>query len=86
MDNPRVIQGDHSLLTEENKVRWFRSLTPEERLDILEQQMAWKRENHPELCKAKPPEWTDDWVIISLTDGIRYGPADPRSKSGNASG
>jgi hypothetical protein len=85
MDNPQVIQGDHSLLTEEDKVRWFRSLTVEERLEILEQQMAWMRENHPELCKAKPPEWTDNWVIISLTDGIRYGPGHAKSDAGSDS-
>jgi hypothetical protein len=47
--------------------------------------MAWMRENHPELCKAKPPEWTDNWVIISLTDGIRYGPGHAKSDAGSDS-
>ena len=54
MDDPRVIQGDHSLLTEENKVRWFRSLTPEERLRVLQ--------NHLDLLRSLGPKRrrTDD--------------------------
>ena len=54
MDNPRVIQGDHSLLTEENKVRWFRQLAPEERLRVLQ--------NHLDLLRSLGPNRrrTDD--------------------------
>ncbi len=48
MDNPHVIQGDHSLLTEEDKVRWFRSLTPEERLRVLQ--------NHLDLLASLGPD------------------------------
>jgi len=48
MDNPSVTQGDHSLLTEENKVRWFRSLTPEERLRVLQ--------NHLDLLRSLGPD------------------------------
>ncbi len=48
MRHPEVLQGDHSLLTEANKVRWFRRLTPEERLRILQ--------NHLDLLRSLGPD------------------------------
>ena len=36
MDNPRVVRGDHNILTPEAKAAYFRRLSVEERHDIFE--------------------------------------------------
>lgn len=51
MDEPRVIQGDHSLLTPENKERWFHRLTPEERFAWWEEQLQLFKAANPHFRK-----------------------------------
>ena len=56
MDNPRVIRGDHSLLTMENKVDWFRRLTVEERFHVWQSMLEFVLAARPGLEK---PDATD---------------------------
>ena len=51
MDGPRVIRGDHSLLTPENNERWFHRLTPSERFEWLEEQQRLFRAANPNFRK-----------------------------------
>jgi hypothetical protein len=53
MDNPRVIQGDHGLLTPERKAEYFRRLTPEERHRIFEGHLEVILALRPDLARNR---------------------------------
>ena len=66
MAEPRVIQGDHSLLTPENKERWFQRLSVEERYALFEEQLQIAADINPQLLKRHAPYSSRSVRIVSL--------------------
>jgi hypothetical protein len=53
MRDPRVVQGDYSLLTPEAKADYFRRLTVEERHDLFESHLEFILAVRPELARNR---------------------------------
>ena len=53
MRDPRVVQGDHSLLSPEAKADYFRRLTVEERHDLFEGHLEVILAVRPELARNR---------------------------------
>ena len=66
MNEPSVIRGDHSVLTEESKLRWFRGLTVEQRYAFLEEQLAIVAEISPHLLRHHAPDPSRSIRILRL--------------------
>ena len=69
MDGPRIIQGDHSLLTPENKERWFHRLTPAERLDLLAEYLSFVTDLNPRLREHHAPDLSRPVRVLRLPQG-----------------
>lgn len=66
MRQPRVLQGDHSILTLENKLRWFRRLTVEQRYAVFEDHLKVIAEVNPHLLRRHAPDPSRSVRIVRL--------------------
>ena len=62
---------------------WLRTLTVGQRFRLLEAHWMELRAFKPELFERKPPDWTDNWVILRRDGTKEYGPG-TRERRGEA--